>query len=265
MVARVVSLHIYPIKGVRAIDLESAVVENRGLAGDRRWMIVDENSLFRSQRTVPTMACIHASRIEGGLHLSAPDHGEIAATISESDPRRNVTVWQSEVSAIDAGDAVAEWLSRALDCPARLVYMPDDSERQCPPEYSKEKDIVSFADGFPILLTHVNSLEDLNDRMGSPVPMTRFRPNIVVEGADPWSEDDWQMLTIGDVVLENAKPCGRCAVTTVDQDQGKSTGQEPLRTLSTFRKIESSVNFGVNLIPRRMGSIQVGDAVTLNA
>jgi uncharacterized protein len=265
MVVRVVSLHIYPIKGVRAIDLERSEVEHRGLAGDRRWMVVDENGLFRSQRTVPAMACVAASQIEGGLLLSAAGQGAIAAVVGNQDPRRTVTVWQSEVAAIDAGDSVAEWLSKVLDCPARLVYMPDDSERSCPPGYSQENDIVSFADGFPILLTHVNSLEDLNDRMDSPVPMTRFRPNIVVEGADPWSEDDWQLMQIGDVILENAKPCGRCSVTTVDQEQGRPTGQEPLRTLATFRKVESSVNFGVNLIPRRVGSIQVGDVVTLNA
>jgi uncharacterized protein YcbX len=255
---RVTSLHTYPIKGVRAINLDEAIVEARGLQGDRRWMIVDGDGLFRSQRTLPSMACIRAELWPNGITLAAPNMPSLAVEIAPDSPRISATVWRSEVPSIDAGDGAAEWLTELLGETSRLVHMPVDSERLCEGE-----DLVSFADGYPILLALTDSLDDLNERMSEPVPMTRFRPNIVVTGGDPWTEDQWEILTIGEVTLENMRPCGRCSVTTVDQDSGQSTGVEPLRTLSTFRKVESKVNFGVNLIPRQLGRIQVGDLVTI--
>lgn len=241
-------LAIYPVKGMHRIEISEAVVEQRGLRHDRRWMVVDENNLFRSQRNTSKLAQFQPEILAEGLRIH---FGGDSIVISGDGPRREVTVWQRQVNAIDAGDAVAQWLTDRLEVPSRLVKMPDDSD------YS-----VSFADGYPLLLASEASLEELNTHLDDPVPMTRFRPNVVICGSEPWAEDNWPELTIGDVRFQNPKMCARCLVTTLDPETGESTGQEPLRTLGRVRAIDGKAMFAANLIPLEVGTIRVGDLVT---
>ena len=264
MALEVARLHIYPVKGLSAVDLVEAVIEPRGLRHDRRWMVVDENDVFRSQRSLPKMAVIRTEASEAGLKLTAPDLASLSVLTPSGGSRRLVKVWSSEVDAVDLGEEVAEWFSTALGNSCRLVYMDEAAVRPCHPDIAGPDVEVSFADGFPILLANTASLDDLNARMEVPVPMTRFRPNIVVSGATPFAEDDWRIIRIGsEAVLENVKGCGRCSVTTIDQDTGESRGPEPLTTLASFRKVGSAVNFGVNLVARKLGTVRVGDTVEI--
>lgn len=269
---RVSGLFIYPIKAVRAVPLTEAVVEPRGLAGDRRWLIVDENDVFVTQRDHPVLATVIAELLPEGLRLRregmpelevSPPPSPLSATqgIRGEGGNRMVTIWRSQVDALDAGHAAAEWVSQVLGYPARLVFMGPDSRRPVDPDYGQLGDEVSFADGFPLLITNEASLADLNARLASPVPMNRFRPNVVLSGANGWGEDDWKLLRIGEVEFRNVKKCGRCIVTTTDQTTGQRMGDEPLRTLATFRNFDGKAMFGSNLIPSGSGTIRVGDVV----
>ena len=262
----VAEIRIYPVKGLSGRAVAEAVVEPWGLAGDRRYMVVDAGSgRFLSQRDLPRMAVLEAAPRAGGLDLSGPGLGQLAVDEPGPDAApRDVTVWRDRVSARDAGPDAAAWLSAALDRACRLVHMPDPAEaRPVDPDYAEADDRVSFADGFPVLVTNAASLADLNARLAGPVSMDRFRTNIAVVGAEAWAEDGWQRVRIGAVPFAGTKDCARCAVTTVDQDTGeRSPENEPVRTLARFRrKAGGRIIFGQNLIPRGTGRIAVGDAV----
>ncbi len=262
---RVSDIRIYPVKGLRGHSVSEAVVEPWGLAGDRRYMVVDEAGRFVTQRQVPRMAVVEADLVAGGLELAAAGLNRIAV----EEPGAGaapvvVTVWNSEVPARDAGADAAAWLSAALGTACRLAFMAEPaSARPVDPDFAEPRDRVSFADGFPLLVTNDASLADLNARLPVPVGMDRFRTSVAVEGAEPWAEDGWARLHIGAVLFAGTKDCARCAVTTVDQDTGvRSDDTEPLRTLARFRrKAGGRIIFGQNLIPRGLGRIAVGDAV----
>ena len=209
---------------------------------------------------MPSLARVDVAVEASALVLSAEGHGQVRIPASQTaaGARRRVRVWSSEVDALDCGDEVAAWLAAWVGSPVRLVHMPDDVERAVAPEYSQPGDIVGFADGFPLLLATTASLEDLNARLAAPVPMNRFRPNVVVEGSVPWEEDQWARVTMGAVAFRVAKPCGRCTIITTDQRTGER-GVEPLRTLATFRQEDHKVNFAQNCVPDGAGSIAVGD------
>jgi uncharacterized protein len=269
---RVTSLHIFPVKGCRGIDVTSAVVETEGLRRDRRFMVVDPGGKFLTQRSHPGLAQIRTAFDEHALVLSAEGAGELlvpAEAGREAQSTLVVSVWSSEgLIAEDCGDEAANWLGARLGCAVRLVRMGKDFQRPVKPSKARPGDAVSFADGYPLLLCSVASLNDLNDRIqergGEPVPMGRFRANLVVEGAEAFAEDHWARIRIGEAVFRNAGPCARCIVTTTDQKSGKREGPEPLATLATFRRggNGNDVNFGANLIPETVGArIRVGDAV----
>jgi hypothetical protein len=171
-------------------------------------------------------------------------------------------VWDDAVDAISAGDEAQKWFSAYLDIPSRLVFMPENSIRRVEPDYDIHNDIVSFADGFPLLLISQHSLDDLNNRLVTPVPMNRFRPNVVVKGSGAFAEDRWKKIRIGTMLFYVVKPCSRCITTTVDQETGIQ-GKEPLATLSRYRKVDGNVLFGQNLIPESIGTINVGDCVEI--
>ena len=265
-------INIYPVKGLGGISVPSCELTTRGLRNDRRFMIVDCDNRFVSQREMPKMATVWTEIIDGKLEFSAPDREPICVDV---EPRlqpaslttRNVKVWSSDVLAHTVSEEADEWLSTYLGFDAHLVYMPDTSERRCDPAYASNNEIVSFADGYPVLLTNVASLADLNQRIttrgGEVLPMNRFRANIVVEGANAWAEDSWQNFIIGRsneaATLRNVKPCARCQVTTTDQASGEVMGPDPLKTLATFRQNGKGLMFGVNLVPVRLGKINVGD------
>lgn len=262
---RVADIRIYPVKGLRGHSVSEAVVEPWGLAGDRRYMVVDPAGRFVTQRQVPRMAVVAADLVAGGLELTGPGLERIAVAEPGADAApAAATVWKSDVLARDAGPEAAAWLSAALGIACRLVFMAEPaSARPVDPDFSDPRDRVSFADGFPLLVTNDASLSDLNARLPVPVGMDRFRTNVAVAGAEPWAEDGWARLHIGAVPFAGTKDCARCAVTTVDQDTGvRSDDTEPLRTLARFRrKAGGRIIFGQNLIPRGLGRIAVGDAV----
>lgn len=252
------SIHVYPIKGARGTTLQSAVVGDRGFVDDRRYMVVDEDGVFISQREVAKLALVVPEVIEGGLEVDAPDMPTLR--VGRGGDRRSVTVWSSQVEAVDVG--ASEWFSGFLGRPCALVYMPEGSRRPVKEKYGFPEAIVSFADGFPFLLANEASLADLNARLESPVPMDRFRPNLVVSGAEPWAEDHWDEITIGTIAFSVPKPCDRCVVTTIDQKTAVA-GKEPLRTLATFRQRDGNVWFGENLVHHGLGTLTVGDIVTV--
>lgn len=264
------SLHVYPVKGLKGIDVDASVTTDRGLQHDRRWLVVDRDGTFMSQREHPRMATIWTEFVDGTLELSAPDMPPVDVPLEpEAAPSMRVQVWNSTVDAAPVSSFADAWLSDYLGNSCRLVYMPDESRRECNEKYAPGS-IVSFADAFPFLVVTEASLADLNARIkargGISVPMNRFRPSFVVSGAEGWAEDGWREIRIGDAVLRGVKPCGRCQVTTTDQMTGEVRGPEPLATLSTFHQhAELGPIFGLNCVPVRQGEVRVGDAVEILA
>jgi uncharacterized protein len=263
------ALHIYPVKGLKGIDLESAECKDRGLEHDRRWMVVDDDGNFLSQREMPRMATIWTSLADGALVLSAPDLPDVEVPLAPApvQPAR-VQVWNSTCDALPVSSQADGWLSDCLGLACRLVYMPDSTRRVSNPEYTQGEKLVGFADAFAYLVTTEASLADLNARLEAraqrPVPMNRFRPNLVVRGGEPFAEDGWSEIRIGDAILQAVKRCGRCQVTTTDQSTGEVTGPEPLATLSTFHADPKlGPCFGVNLVTVKPGTVRVGDTVQL--
>ncbi len=254
---------IYPVKSLRGVGATEAAVEPRGLRGDRRWMVVDAADRFVTQRALPRMVLIEAMAREGGLDLAAPGMPPLHVAPTATGRGRQVTIWRDTVAAHDGGDEAAAWLSAFLGRPCRLVQLPESTERGVNPAYGQPGDIVSFADGYPFLLIGQASLDDLNARLASPLPMRRFRPNLVIAGAEPFAEDTWRRIKIGDLVFRVVKPCARCTIPTVDPDAGVFGGKEPLRTLATFRKVGSKVLFGQNLIGDGVGTLHIGAPVTI--
>lgn len=259
------SIHIYPIKATRGLDLDEAAVEARGLAHDRRWMLVDEAGVFLTQREHARLALISAQVGPGHLLVQAPSMKPLTVPIPNHDARRlPVQIWKNTVIAAEAAPTAHAWFSRYLDSPCRLVYMDEAAVRPVDPAYDTGGAEVSFADGYPLLLTSEASLADLNARLDTPVPMTRFRPNLVVSGFEAFAEDGWSRLRVGAVSFHVVKPCERCVVPTIDQ-QTAVQGKEPLRTLNRFRKQGGKVLFGENLIAEGPGVVRVGDPVEVMA
>ncbi len=255
-------INIYPIKSLKGIALESAVVEQRGLRFDRRWMLVDRDGTFMTQREFPLMATIETSFAGGELRVSKGDTLDIPY-LPDSGEHLPVTIWRDvDVRALAYNGVVSEWFSEKIGTPCKLVVMPDDTNRVIPEEYAvRPEDTVSFADGYPFLLIGEGSLADLNSRLASPIPMNRFRPNFVVHGSEPFAEDTWKRIRIGSTEFHIVKPCARCVITTVDQEKGEK-GKEPLATLSSYRNVGGNVLFGQNLIPDIAGgTVRMGDEV----
>lgn len=265
------AIHVYPVKGLKGIELAQARCTDRGLEHDRRWMVVDAGDHgFLSQREHPRMATVWTDVGRGKLTLSAPDVDEVEVPLSPSAsaPRMRVRIWESDCDALAVSGEADAWLSDYLAIDCRLVYMPDKTRRMSNPAYGGEGKLVGFADGFAFLLTGEASLADLNARLAAKshpeLPMSRFRPNLVVSGALPYAEDAWKQIRIGEAVFAAAKPCGRCQVTTTDQATGEVMGPEPLATLATYRDSqEFGTMFGMNLVLVRPGTVRVGDLVTV--
>ncbi len=257
------SLHLYPIKSARGIAVEQAHLDDFGLVLDRRWMVVDAAGDLITQREAHQMALVDVA-LENG-HVVASTAGREPLRLPQTPghgPEIRVRVWDDTCNAIDMGPDAAAWFTDYLERPARLVYMPDTTFRRVNPAYVAEPRRVSFADAYPVLLIGQNSLADLNRRLPAPLPMNRFRPNIVVEGGEPFEEDRWRHIQIGNVRFEVVKPCDRCVTTTIDQDTGEQ-GKEPLTTLSRFRKWNGQVFFGQNAVHQSAGTLHLGDPVTM--
>jgi uncharacterized protein len=256
----VAGLFVYPIKSLRGIPLESARVEKRGLRYDRRWMLVDENGLFYTQRRVPELALFDVALGEDCLRIHRRGK-ELCVPLRMQRERLPVRVWRSNVTAVAVSQEADAWFTDTLGRPARLVYAPAAGRRRAKGPAAREGDLIGFADSNPILVAGQASLDDLNSRLGHPLPMRRFRPNIVLTGSRAFEEDDWREIRVGDHVrLRWTRHCGRCVVTTIDPETALS-GPEPLRTLATYRLKGKAACFGSHYAPDALGEIRVGDEV----
>lgn len=260
------SLIYYPVKACRGHEVESWNVERMGLELDRRLMIVTPEGEFLTQRQIAKLALITPVRKDGILTLSAPNMDSIQIAIRTSGHPWPVNIWHSKgVQAIDQGEEAVEWLSEFLNTPVRLVHIADGYKRLVSQDYAvNADDHTGFADGYPILIISEESLQDLNSRLETPVPMNRFRPSIVVKGCEAYAEDTWNRIQIGDVKLAIVKPCARCEVTTIDKETLERR-KEPLKTLGKYRKHALGAIFGQNVIPLNGGRLELGMSVEVIA
>ncbi|KRD02177.1 MOSC domain-containing protein [Streptomyces sp. Root264] len=267
--AELLSIHVHPVKALRGQAPREAVVEPWGLAGDRRWALIDDGGKVVTQRQQPRLALAAAELMPGGgVRLSAP--GRPSLTVPVPDPAATVSmeIFRDKVEGVLADTAAHAWCSAYLDADVRLVHMDDPATRRpVDPAYALPGETVAFADGYPLLVTTTASLDALNSLVANgehaaegPLAMNRFRPNLVVSGTEAWSEDGWSRLAVGEVEFRVAKPCGRCVVTTTDQDTA-ARGKEPLHALGRHRRIGSALVFGQNLVPLSRGTIRIGDPV----
>ncbi|MDV3347687.1 MOSC domain-containing protein [Leptothoe sp. LEGE 181152] len=257
-------LTTYPVKSAAGIGLHQAQVTSRGLLHDRRWMVCDRNGKFLTQRKLPKMALIQVT-VDEALHLSiagVPDSSLELPAVPATAQLLHVNVWGDACTAWSMGDKAAQWLHHFLGVDAQLVYMPDSTHR--PVDHGRFETPNSFSDAYPFLLISEASLADLNGRLEQPVPMNRFRPNLVVRGCEPFAEDTWKQIKIGDILFDVAKSCSRCSIPGVEQSTGEQ-GKEPLKTLATYRRWDHAIWFGQNLIANGEGTLAVGDTVEILA
>ncbi|MBM4160430.1 MAG: MOSC domain-containing protein [Ignavibacteria bacterium] len=256
---RLTELSIYPIKSARGISLASAQVTEHGLQYDRRWMLVDENGAFLTQRKIPRMALITVELAPDLLVVRAPGINDLGLPLQpQPSSTVRVKIWDDTVEALSTGEDAGGWFTNYLGLPCNLVYMPDTAHRTVKPKYGDNR--VSFADAFPFLLISEESLGDLNNRLENPVPMNRFRPNLIVSGCRPYEEDEWHEIRIGSITFRLVKPCARCTIPGVDQVTGVQ-GKEPIRTLATYRSRDGKVLFGQNVVHEGTGVLSAGDHV----
>lgn len=261
-------INIYPIKSLGGIGLNQALVQPRGLQYDRRWMLADEAGRFVSQREIPEMALLDTaleppyltvfSRKNPAERIQIPLEPGLAEM-----PELEVQIWKDHCPARVHGEAINQWFSDVLGQRLRLVYMPDSTRRPTDGRYAADHH-VSFADGFPFMILSRATVDELNSRLDQPLPMNRFRPNFVVEGSAAFDEDRWGDFQIGDQPFRMAKPCGRCIITTINQETAQRTA-EPLQTLATYRKWDRSIYFGMLAVwlGSTQGQVRIGDEVRL--
>lgn len=263
----VAALFVYPVKGMRdSKPLGERNLTPKGFAGDRRFMVIQSDGTFLTQREIPRLATLRPVIHSHGMEILLPNDSLLCSLYRNTwaiGEKRTVTIWKDTVETIDQGDNIAQELSAVLEREVRLVYLPDDairpSRRQADGSAFVE---TSFSDGYPLLLTSARSLDDLNTRLATPVPMERFRPNIVIGGCgEPFVEETWRVVRIGPVLCYGMKRCGRCQAITIDQGSGERRGIEPLTALARYRKFGKDVCFGMNLNHLELGTIRVGDPV----
>ncbi|HZY79921.1 MAG TPA: MOSC N-terminal beta barrel domain-containing protein [Cyclobacteriaceae bacterium] len=262
-VYRISELYIYPVKSLGGIPVTSANVTKKGLENDRRWMLVDEQNIFLTQRIHTHMSLFKMSFGPNGFRVSYKnDHIDIPHT-REGAPVR-AKIWDDEVTVEEVSASHSQWFSERIGIKCKLVGFPEENARPVDQKYrTSEDDHVSLADAYPLLLLGQSTLDDLNQRLKIPVPMNRFRPSVVFTGGDAFDEDTFRNFTIGGGTFAGVKTCKRCVLITVDQETGIK-GVEPLATLSTYRRWDNGVHFGQNVIPVKLGQISIGDEIIVN-
>ena len=259
---KIQDLYIYPVKSLGGIRVEQAVLEERGLQFDRRWMLVDENNRFFSQREMSRLALFSLSQHNSGFKIQARFAEEAEFDIPfkiQEGKSIQVTVWDDLCSAIEYVEG-SNWFSKQLDIKCKLVYMPDSTDRFVEREYAMNNEIVSFSDGYPLLLIAQESLDDLNERLQVPIGMQRFRPNIVTIGSKAFEEDIWKQIRINDIEVGIAKACARCVIPSINPATAEIE-KEPNATLSKFRKRDNKIYFGQNLLHKNGGLVSCGNEV----
>lgn len=259
-------MNIYPIKSLGGIALDQSLVEERGLRFDRRWLLVDEKNKFLTQREFPQMARLDLMVETESLRVSFEAEKLDIPFEMKTAFTANVKIWSNVVKAEIYGDEINRWFSERFNSPCRLALMGEKSKRKVSPFYAVRKfqDTVSFADAYPFLVAGENSLSDLNEKMEKPLLMNRFRPNFVIAESEPFAEDSWKKIRIGNTVFHVVKACARCSMTTINQQTGEKDGTEPLKTLASFRKKNGKVLFGQYLIADKAGEIiKIGDKVEI--
>jgi uncharacterized protein YcbX len=262
------ALYRFPLKSCKADVLQRASFDELGMVGDRRWMLVDQASgRFLTQRVLPQMSQLSVLwNAAGGVTLKAPGFTplEVALPSDRDDNLRGVILWRDTLRVPDAGDEAARWVSEFVGKPTRMVHVSVDRARWLPGGFGHDDKRVGFADGFPLLLVGQASLDDLSARIGQPQEMLRFRPNLVVEGAPAFAEDNWKRIRIGDIEFSLLKGCTRCILTTIDPATGeRSADREPLATLKTYRERDGDVWFGQNMVNEGTGILEAGMPVTV--
>jgi uncharacterized protein YcbX len=261
---RVSQLFIYPIKSLGGIALDTAQLTDRGLQHDRRWMLIDKDNRFLSQREHAQMALFKIELETDSLKVTYTTDG---STINiPFKPLKqdllNVTIWDDTCTGQLVSDVVDAWFTVKLGIPTRLVYMPNETHRATDPRYTTQGTIASFADAYPALLIGQASLDDLNNRLAEPLPMNRFRPNIVFEGGEPYSEDLMDHISMSGIDMYGVKLCARCIMTTIDQ-QTAIKYKEPLKTLASYRRKGNKILFGQNLAFNSTGVLNIGDEINV--
>lgn len=253
------SLHVYPVKSCRGIDLSSSIVDSRGLRHDRSLLIIADDGVAITQRDVPQLALVRTRILDDQtISLEFDGQPELKIQKNQAGNRCKAVVWDDECDAVDQGDEAAKWFSKITGMSSRLVIMTDEFVRPVHQKKVEGDFRVGFADSHPLLIISRASLDELNSRLDTPVPMNRFRPNVVIDGAEPFAEDSWKQIKIGEILFDVTKPCARCVMVTIDQASGQGS-KEPLKTLSTYRTVGSKVMFGQNMIHHSEGQISVGD------
>jgi len=256
-------LHIYPIKSLGGISLQQSEITETGLKYDRKWMLIDDEGTFVTQRKHFELAMLQVKIDAETLSVSHKKDPAISISFSLEENTGitiPVRIWDDESTGLEVSKEVNRWFSDFMQMPVRLVQMPAEARRLVDPRYAEENEIVSFADGYPCLLISQASLNGLNDKLKDPVRMDRFRPNFVFTGGEAHIEDTFGSFYLGDVLFSAVKPCARCVLTTIDQQTGEK-GHEPLKTLAGYRTINKKVMFGQNLIHQGNGTIRIGDQI----
>jgi len=258
-------LFIYPVKSLGGISKAAVQLCPTGFEFDRRWMLVDNDNMFISQRTHPQMVLLHTAQTEEGFVVSKYNDAALSILIpftGTATKKIKVTVWDDVCEAVEVSSLHNEWFSDMLNVSCKLVYMPDDTLRLVDKKYASQNEITSFSDGYPLLMIGEASLENLNNKLKIPLPMSRFRPNIVFSGGHPHIEDEMEQFTINGVDFSGVKPCSRCIMTTINHKNAEK-GKEPLQTLSAYRMKNNKIYFGQNVLHRQNGTITAGDILTI--
>ena len=258
---KVSELYVYPIKSLPGVAVKNATVTDRGFENDRRWMLIDENNRFISQREVPELTQLQVSIGDKGLlvaHKTKNDSVTVPYFVPEPEKPISVTVWDDTCMAAPVSREADQWFTRMVDINCRLVYMSDESRRPVDETYAIDNEITSFSDAYPFLMIGQASLDDLNSRLTDSLTMNRFRPNIVFTGGEPFEEDMIASFKVGNITFFGVKLCARCVIITINQENAVK-GKEPTKTLASYRTKNNKIYFGQNLLHQGEGMVSVGD------
>ena len=245
---KISELYIFPVKSLGGIKLNTSQLSPFGLKHDRRWMIVDDNGKFISQRETHKMATIATAIKDNELILSYRNSEIVVPEIHEGSEKISVSIWKDSFKATHVCSQIDKWLTDILGQNCRLVYMEDTVQRQIDVDFAPKGQNVSFADGYPILVISQASIDDLNTRLDAPVNINRFRANIIISGSDAHAEDNWLNISINSIEYKAVKLCSRCIMPSINQETGKQDQVKMLAVLNQYRKIDKKIKFGQNFI-----------------